>query len=729
MKNNYRLGMLVATTLFLASSCQNEDLGDNLSDSPLLFSVSVENIAGTRADNNSTDINKLYYAIFDGNIKVDNGVVTKQADQTKFNVISKTLAKGTYKAAFWAHNEACDDYYQVDITNNSMDVTIAYDNEIKNNDPNTDAFFSINDVTVSNQTIDITLKRPFAQINVGVTQADWEKAVAKNVTVSQSATTIKGAPNKLNLLTGEVSGSEDVTYTMSDIFPLTEKLSVNNVDYVYLSMCYVLADKTGDTKEMEFAFNTSASPISLEEGLQSVPARRNYRTNIIGDLLNGAAQFNVHVDYATVGFGGSDSIHSTVVQQGTCGPNTTWTLYATGELIIDGTGLTTSAPWLPTYETNIKTVYIGDGVESVTDNAFYYCENLERVHLPNSVTTIGSGAFSFCSGLESINIPNSVTSIGSNAFIDCFNLQSIDIPHSITSIESGTFSHCRSLTNIDIPISITSIGDWAFGNCINLTSITIPNSVTSIGDQAFRSCKSLSSIYLQSTTPPSYGNSVVDNPKTITLHVPTDAVSAYSTANGWKTFSKIVGENMMIDQGSCGTDVTWTLYTTGELVIEGTGDITSYPWSTYNASIKNILIKNGVSSIPSQAFSNCSNMYSVMIPNSVTSIGTQAFSNCTKLTSINIPNLITQINANTFNGCSNLTSITIPNSVASIEDEAFQGCSNLKNIYLQPTIPPTGTGNIPSSVWETATLYVPSSAIDAYTATDGWKDFTNIVGI
>ncbi len=49
------------------------------------------------------------------------------------------------------------------------------------------------------------------------------------------------------------------------------------------------------------------------------------------------------------------------------------------------------------------------------------------------------------------------------------------------------------------------------------------------------------------------------------------------------------------------------------------------------------MIGNGVTSIGSWAFGNCSSLKSVTIPDSVTSIGNSAFYNCTSLSSITIP--------------------------------------------------------------------------------------------
>ena len=75
---------------------------------------------------------------------------------------------------------------------------------------------------------------------------------------------------------------------------------------------------------------------------------------------------------------------------------------------------------------------------------------------------------------------------------------------------------------------------------------------------------------------------------------------------------------------------------------------------------------NGVTSIGSFAFSDCSALTSITIPDSVTTIGSSAFANCSALTSITIPDGVTAIETYAFSGCSALTTITIPDSVTTI---------------------------------------------------------------
>ena len=195
------------------------------------------------------------------------------------------------------------------------------------------------------------------------------------------------------------------------------------------------------------------------------------------------------------------------------------------------------APWFDDrYE--IKKVVIEDGVTSIGNYAFFYCQNLASVEIPNSVTSIGKSAFYYCISLTSVEIPNSVTSIGERAFDCCKSLTLVEIPNSVTSIGDNAFNGCESLTSVEIPNSVTSIGNYAFATCSNLTSVEIPNSVTSIGNYAFYYCKGLTSITFKGNTPPEFGDDVfkgVDN-----------SIIVYVPANSGEAYKNTLGENLNI---------------------------------------------------------------------------------------------------------------------------------------------------------------------------------------
>lgn len=93
----------------------------------------------------------------------------------------------------------------------------------------------------------------------------------------------------------------------------------------------------------------------------------------------------------------------------------------------------------------------------------------------------------------------------------------------------------------------------------------------------------------------------------------------------------------IVESGTCGENLTWTLDSVGTLTISGKGNMTDYsydsPWY-YSDKLKEVVIKDGVTSIGSNAFFECISIKSVTIPSSVTSIGEEAFCFCDSLTDV-----------------------------------------------------------------------------------------------
>ena len=135
-----------------------------------------------------------------------------------------------------------------------------------------------------------------------------------------------------------------------------------------------------------------------------------------------------------------------------------WSLTTEGELIVDGVGTMEDyeyeyTPWY-IYHSSIKSVTIKEGIASVGDEAFAYCEELASVSLPNSLLSLGEGAFAECYRLSSVVIPENVTTIGSGAFYSA-GLSSI-ICRSMTPpviADRTTFYYVSKSIPVYVPLS------------------------------------------------------------------------------------------------------------------------------------------------------------------------------------------------------------------------------------------------------------------------------------
>ena len=99
------------------------------------------------------------------------------------------------------------------------------------------------------------------------------------------------------------------------------------------------------------------------------------------------------------------------------------------------------------------------------------------------------------------------------------------------------------------------------------------------------------------------------------------------------------------------------------------------------------------------------------------------------MTSVTIGNGITSISSSTFSECTGLTKITIPSSVTSIGSDAFYYCRGLTEICVEATTPPAIYSSTFSQVNKSIPLYVPAGCEEAYRSADYWSGFTNIQAI
>ena len=181
----------------------------------------------------------------------------------------------------------------------------------------------------------------------------------------------------------------------------------------------------------------------------------------------------------------------------------------------------------------------------------------------------------------------------------------------------------------------------------------------------------------------------------------------------------------VVDSGTCGENLTWTLDNSGTLTISGEGPMENYyfnpPWNDQRESIKRVVIEEGVTSIGTDAFFNYTSLKKFVvaegntcytakegvlfnkdmsdivlcpagktgryvIPNGVTSIGEDAFYGCAGLTSVKIPDSVTSIGDGAFERCTGLTSVVIPNSVTAIGTIAFSRCSGLTKAVVSDNV-------------------------------------------
>lgn len=406
-----------------------------------------------------------------------------------------------------------------------------------------------------------------------------------------------------------------------------------------------------------------------------------------------------------------------------------------GDIVIPATveysGMTYSVNRVGQYafcRSEITSLTIQEGVETIVQEAFLYCSRLTSVSLPSSLRTIGVSAFFNCYQLEKIVIPEGVTKIGNQAFY-ASGLKTIELPSTLTEIENWAFMYCDKLTKVISRIQ---------------TPFTIDKSVfasSSYTDEATQT-----QIFVKSSA---------------ILCVPEGTKASYQALEGWTMFSGIYeGEpqEITLSDGLIYSYITsehianvigWENMDSDDLTIRSTVEINGENYSVKSVGsnafnncgyIRSLTIENGVETIGDYAFRWCYQLESVNLASTITSIGNNSFYRCDRLSSVVLPEGVQQIGRYSFGYCSGLKKLEIPSTIKSIADRAFLGLGALYAVTSYIKEPFAINKNVFASEekWNeqeqkydytpsSATLYVPTDTKSSYEALEGWNMFSDIV--
>ena len=300
MKKTTTLKTLAAAAMtLLAASCAKEQLSDNGGQAGVSFTVEVPGAPATKAIGDGTTAKTLYYQVFD---EQGEPISKLGAQTTTFGVDGKAkvnfqLVKDqTYNFIFWAQTNESG-YYTIGGTEEEKDlrtITANYDGK-KANDENFDAFFAVEKaLKISGPvTKNITLKRPFAQINIASNDRISAGGTPQTINFegAKSEIAIKGIPTTFSPLTGALAGAGESYVEFAKASAPLNEVKVNEVTYTNLAMNYVFAPADGAVCDIKATFTVDGKNVLLS--VPNAPIKRNWRTNIVGNILTSEADFNV----------------------------------------------------------------------------------------------------------------------------------------------------------------------------------------------------------------------------------------------------------------------------------------------------------------------------------------------------------------------------------------------------------------------------------------------------
>lgn len=141
---------------------------------------------------------------------------------------------------------------------------------------------------------------------------------------------------------------------------------------------------------------------------------------------------------------------------------------------------------------NISSINIPDGVESIGYGAFYHCDNLGDVSIPVSVKDIAGFAFENTAYIN--NFKSNVSSgdfliVGDGILLAYKGTASdINVPEGVKKIGAGAFMEHEEIVSVNLPSSLKVIGEDAFRGCSNLEKVTGGSNITVIEDRAYMGC-------------------------------------------------------------------------------------------------------------------------------------------------------------------------------------------------------------------------------------------------
>lgn len=222
----------------------------------------------------------------------------------------------------------------------------------------------------------------------------------------------------------------------------------------------------------------------------------------------------------------------------TGGEGENWNIYIAGKVNIDGKQYRTTQVAKEAFKgTPIKSVYLPEGIETISNHAFADCDSVVTMYIPSTVKNINA-AFCGMRNLKSIRIPHEMTTIGNAAFVLCTSLENIDIPEGVERINLDAFAKC-GLKQVLLPSTLKVLERGVFYECDSLEEITIPASVEEIGDYIFYGCNKLKDVYNHAPTPQPIN--MIINTKGVKVHVPAAALEAYKANFNWSKYD-IVGD-------------------------------------------------------------------------------------------------------------------------------------------------------------------------------------------
>ena len=299
--------------LFLAGSCQRENL-EPQADKQVTFTIEAPAAMQTKAIADGQNVDQLIYEVWitgqnqnvtdlSGATRLYQATTAMEQDggRMKANITLDLVNDQNFTVLFWAQQSGINVYNTewlnaVTYQPNTAEGGYAY----AANDNRLDAFYGkafVSDGQTANHTV--TLKRPFAQVNLCTLNNKDAAQTSDNYNISlvSSKMRLDAVPTTFNVATSAVSNYVAMEFAANTVPSGDDKMiTVNDKKYFYAGMNYVFA---GTNIVLTYDIQTKLNgevDANVNNTIQNVPLKENYRTNIVGNLLTSKVDYEIIVD-------------------------------------------------------------------------------------------------------------------------------------------------------------------------------------------------------------------------------------------------------------------------------------------------------------------------------------------------------------------------------------------------------------------------------------------------
>lgn len=320
MKQTIYIATLVVLAFF-AAACQREELVPDGACSQVTFDVEVAGSVVTKADgaeqeqgqnpdqNQVPEVNNLVYAVYRTTASTPEEAKSAMAALTSRDLVYQynpkaagetttfvdgnahvsieLISQRSYIILFWAQvDQTWVEGTDFDLLNIACPDTLTGNSEAY-------AAYSgvafVSDIKGS-RAESVTLSRPFAQVNIASSApSSAVEILSSSVKILSSSVKIIGAASTFNVAT-QTAGGDPVTVTFTEAATPAGQFSA---DYQhYIARNYIFAN---GPVSVGYVINTEkhGTISTLDAPICNVPVAKNYRTNILGNLLTSDITYDV----------------------------------------------------------------------------------------------------------------------------------------------------------------------------------------------------------------------------------------------------------------------------------------------------------------------------------------------------------------------------------------------------------------------------------------------------